>query len=361
LQRNPDGLLVVAWLGAALFLVRPECLLVIPLYLMLQLRDRRRRQVWASFLVFGGVVVGTTLARLAYFGTPFPISALSKATRFADIAGRALDSLTLADPNLPPPFAGVLALALMVLGAVAWHRRQPEPCRFAIAWVATELLFSVYAPVDWTGLGRYFAPAIPVAMLLLALGCHQAVLRIAEARPKIQTAVTLALVLALGVGGFQRALRVLSPQELDRFPGFILKSDSLIPPARWIAAHVPETSVIATRRIGVVGFVTHRHIYDYAFGLTDAAVARIVAHLGPLDNPDHPALEKSWLQHAPDFILEDASTVARWVGPRGDPTKVRVHGTLYRERRRFPIGEDIDWCLLEAAPAGKPRPVKLSP
>ncbi len=354
LQRRPDGLAVVAWLAAGLFLVRPEYLVVFPLYLGLRLLDRRRRGTGSAFLVYLGLVIAATLARLAYFGSPLPVTASSKSTRLAEIAGRALDSLTQANPNLPPPFTGVLAVALMALGAAAWHRRQPEPARFAAALVSAALLFATYAPSDWTHLGRYFAPAVPVAMLLLATGCRTAVLRILPAKTEIQATVAFGLILALAIGGLQRTLRVLSPEQLDRFPGLVMTSESLIEPSRWIASHVSESSVIATRRIGALGFIARRHIYDYKFGLTDATVARIVARHGPLDDPRHPALEESWLAHSPDFILEDVSTLATWAGPRGEPSEILVHGTLYRELRRFPIGEETEWSLLEAVPQADP-------
>ncbi|MFQ5525061.1 MAG: hypothetical protein ACE5GX_02255 [Thermoanaerobaculia bacterium] len=355
LQARPDELTGIAVLCACLFLVRPEFALAFPFFLTLRVLDGDRLSV-REVLVFAGIMLAATGARLVYFGKAMPIAVSSKSTQVSEVIGRALDSLTQSNANIPPPFAGLLALSLMAVGAMAWRRRDPAGASLAVATVGTSLAFGIYAPVDWTALGRYFAPAIPAAMLLLAAGCREAIIRIQPSRRRVHRALSTAAMLLFAVGGLQRSFRVLAPEEMDRYPGYIMKSDSLIEPSRWLASNVPDESVIATRRIGALGYVAQRHIYDYKFGLSDAEVARLVKQHGFFEDPRHPALAKSWRSHSPDFILENAATVAAWVGPTGDGTRVSVHGTTYREIRRFPIGDGVEWSLLEEMPTTQPVP-----
>ena len=80
-------------------------------------------------------------------------------------------------------------------------------------------------------------------------------------------------------------------QTMDWFPGYVMTGSRLVPPAIWVRNHLPADAVIATRRIGVLGYYSGHAIFDYAYGLPDRKVARLVAKHGDrFDLPTDAAL-----------------------------------------------------------------------
>ncbi|MFW6175577.1 MAG: hypothetical protein ACOC7L_02015, partial [Acidobacteriota bacterium] len=175
--------------------------------------------------------------------------------------------------------------------------------------------------------------------------------------------------------GVSRTRSHLRPEALADYPGFVLTSASLEAPARWIGGHLPPEAVVAARRIGALGYFGGVRVLDYAFGLTDPRVARLVArHGGPFDNPGAPELAGIWAAARPDCVLEDEGLLApRAVqGPVGDPSagpapppppatpagvgrRIELHGLGYRVVRRFDLGSSsgpktATWVLACGSP-----------
>ncbi len=112
----------------------------------------------------------------------------------------------------------------------------------------------------------------------------------ASVRPRTRQSTTalagLALVLT-NISDIQTRLA-----QMDVFPGYVLAGKNLIEPAEWIRDHLPADATIATRRIGVLAYYSHRKVFDYVYGLADPEVARLVARQGRrFDLPT----ERAWL------------------------------------------------------------------
>jgi hypothetical protein len=132
-----------------------------------------------------------------------------------------------------------------------------------------------------------------------------------------------------------------------------------------MARNLPAGSTLATRRLGVVGFVTDLPVFDYAFGLTDREVAhRVAARRAMFTDPRDPGLADLWQRADPDYLLEDESTVRAWLGegttasrPGAPPIELAtldIHGRRYRLARRFPIGDGTAFWLLYERTGGRP-------
>lgn len=337
-------LVATSLVAAALATVRPEAVAVFPLAAVLLLASParlRRRRVVLALGIFVAAVAALTLLRFAYYGEILPNTAFAKPPGSAlAVLGRFRGLLTGTDPNVPPPYGTAVFLGAGAWGAVLAWRRRPE-ARAAIAFLAaaaaTGLAFGVYAPADWTDLGRYFAPYAPAAAILLVRGLAGGMeALLGHGR---MAAVAVAATLALFAGyDLWRAHEHLDERALDQYPGFVLASDTLIPPARWIDEHLPPDAVIAARRIGALGYFGHRRVFDYAFGLTDRRVARLVAARGEaFGRPDAPELAAVWREVRPGWVLEDSERLAPLRRPGSD--ELTIAGLPYRTVRTFPLGD----------------------
>jgi hypothetical protein len=393
-------------LGAFAFLVHPEAGLVAPLGTLLVWRSgaipgrTALRTIGASLLGLGIV----TLARWLYFGALLPNTFAAKpataATLAENFAGFALGSAV----NVGFPFAGLFALPFLVMGWRTLRRVAPLTASFAAAACLSGLAFALYARADWTELARYFAPYVPAAFLLLwtgVLAAEREVLagnhavraagwivalvaalggmaafgllgsRTFEAGPYLwiglvlvwvavteaeraicrRQAGTAAAVLAalVAIQGAVTAIDLTTERYRRDFPGYVLTSRSLVPPALWIRDHLPAGATLATRRIGALAYYSDRPVFDYAFGLTEPEVARLIRdHGGPFDSPADPELAAVWRRRAPGYILEDRDVLySIAAGQDGNPERFRVHGFEYRVVRRFRIGRGMDWVLAE--------------
>ena len=228
------------------------------------------------------------------------------------------------------------------------------------------LLAGALAP-DWAALSRWTGPAVLAFGWGMALEAERAETRrehpesrrerpeTRRERPRSLRPLGLApLALAAGVAFYGAAATIARTTEGLRltYPGYILTSATLVPPARWLADHLPPGAVIASRRIGALGYFSGHPVFDYSFGLTEPEVARLLRrHGGPFDDPNDPALATLWRQRAPDALLEEGDLVARLSGLGGATAPgrgaLRIHGLDYRVTRRFSIGRGVEWVLAE--------------
>ena len=366
---EPPRLALAAALAGLLFTVRPETVVLLPAFLALAavpwLRARRgapagRRPFLRALLGAGGLfaalVLAVTLFRLAYYGAPLPNTYLAKGPAgAADVLGRAWDLLLGRNPHAPPPFGGALFLALAGYGA--WSlRRRPLPALLLAAAVGTGLLFAVYARLDWTGTGRYFGPYAPLAAVLLVRGLFAATGRIPRLGRPAATALAAAVGMLLVGVGLYRTREHLGPAARGDYPGFVLTSESLVDPARRIGALLPAGTTVAARRIGALAYYSGLPVLDYAWGLSDPRVARLVAREGRVfDSPDEAALAGLWREEAPECLLEDGEVTA---GLREGPVAaggLAVHGLRYEEVRRFRLGDGAAAWVLACRPGVEVR------
>ncbi|HTQ80988.1 MAG TPA: hypothetical protein VMM92_13400, partial [Thermoanaerobaculia bacterium] len=258
-------------------------------------------------------------------------------------------------PYVPAAFllAGWGALAgerAVLAGDRSGRRLRLGGLGLALAGVALCVVLSLLGamPQEAATLGRL---AAPVALALLWAGA----LEVSRRRRSFQGLAPLALAVAVAASGMVATVARRSPTLRQTYPGYILTSATLVPPALWMRDHLPAGAVIASRRIGALGYFSGHPVFDYSFGLTEREVARrIRAHGGPFDDPGDPALADLWQRRRPDYLLEEGDLVRRLSavtlgaeggGPPSAPLELRLHGRVYRVCRGFPIGRGVDWVL----------------
>ncbi|MEW6253793.1 MAG: hypothetical protein AB1716_24365, partial [Planctomycetota bacterium] len=372
-----------AVIGASLFLVHPEAVLVYPLALVFL--NGGERAAWRAHLrpiaVFVGGLAVICAARWLYFGDLLPNTFYAKAVQPAEVVNRALRLLAGTNSNVSYPLLGLVSLLLMGAGVIALRRDSGRP---AVAWLGAALVvgfaFAVYSNLDWTLTGRYFAPYAPLALLVFWKGVVEVgrgfAARLLEERtegrrdegtkgtpgsmpdpgcfgasvPRFRCQAVLGVVACLLVMiGMLRTLDAVSPERSSVYPGYVLAGAPLVEPSRWLAENLPPDAVIATRRIGAVGYYSGRRVFDYKFGLSDRAVARLIRQCGrQFDDPGDPALAELWRHVRPDYLIEDRPVLERIVAAAGGTLeRFELHGIAYRARRSFRIGAETDWVLCE--------------
>ena len=351
--------------GGLLTLVRPESVLILPGFLLV-------RRVWgrgsegsgaanqsAASDSFSGMFIAWTLflvlcalLRLWYFGMPLPNTFWSKPGSVTLLAGQLINSFLGVHSNLTFPFSTTFIFIVPVILAGWWYRRGQSSARrtdWLLAVTMTGLVFAVSAPLDWTKTGRYFAPYLGAALLLLWDGLTVLTRSVLSwfKMPKASSTTLLLLVeLLLLTAVCDFGIRF-SESRLAQYPGYVLVSRPLFPGAQWLAENTAPNAVVASRRIGVLALVSGRRVFDYLNGLTEPEVARLVSRRRqPLSGPHDPDLKGIWLRVNPDYVLEDESEmqkIARECG--GTVERMVIHGTPYVQCQRFSLGAQ-DWVLL---------------
>ncbi len=230
----------------------------------------------------------------------------------------------------------------------------------AVAGVAlAALLLGGFLGLDRTVFYRFTAPAVLALAWGIALTAENAENAGTPRKERLRFRRGLApLALAAAAALYGAAATLARATEAERlaYPGYILTSATLLPPALWMRDHLPPGTRIATRRIGALAYVSGHPVFDYSFGLTEPEVARLIRQRGgPFDDPNDPALDSLWRRRAPDYLLEEGDLMNR-LGGRGG---LRLHGMDYRVLRRFPIARGVEWVLAgrvggQGGPAGPP-------
>jgi hypothetical protein len=353
--RNPHSLWLPVF-GAFSFTVHPEAVVVLPIYWLLVARRAPARLLVRNVLIFLALLVAITVLRYLQFGMWLPNTFASKPSSLESIAQNLVHTVTGSNANLGFPLARVfiLALPLGVVGGRRALRTNFATGALLIATALAGLLFAIYALPDWTASGRYFAPYLPAALLLMWLGLLTITL---DTLPRVRWRVarwSLALgsVTIFALISFTVLWARLSPAWLDRYPGYVLASTPLVGPSLWMRDNLPPGSVIATRRIGALAYYSGHRVFDYKFGLTEPEVARLVAReRGAFDLPTHPALAEVWQRNQPQYLLEDTEIMQSIIESAGGTSEgFTIHGIRYQVVRSFPIATGVDWTLAAAVP-----------
>lgn len=326
------------WLGilaAASFCVRPEAAAIPVLFALL----RRDRYAITVLAVAFFLIVLATLARHWMFGDWLPQPARAKGSGMLVMVANLREIATGSRAHLPFPLVGLPVIALALVG---WRRLRADRMPGAdmlLAIAGTGIAFVLYALPDWTALARYAAPYAPVMIVLAWSGF----LSLLGARRSV---ALLSLGLLLAVSGVDHVAKTAGA---DRFPGYVVFGEALVEPARWIAANTPREAVVATRRIGAVGFYGERRVFDYAVGLIDREVTALFAppERG-IDDPNDSRLAALWKRRNPTHLLEDDDVVDRIARAAGGTRAgFVVQGETFRVVKAFPLGSERQWLLAE--------------
>ncbi len=343
--------LLIAALCAYAFLIHPECLLIYPLAVLLTGRvfPVQWKKLRGPSLLFVLLILAFTAVRYWYFHDLAPNTFHAKSASVLSIVRQAAKYSFALNVNIPAVFSGPWGAVLLVYGAVVSRRKYPLPAAFLTAAVLTGLLFGIYAKPDWTDTARYFAPFVPLAFVLLWTGLQGGLMKLLKAERFAGTAryITVGIAALLMLWSLVRTGSALSPASVEGNPMFIMLSESLVEPSRWMGKNLPEGSVIACQRIGAVSFYSKKNVFDFKFGLTDKTVARLVKQNGgDFDYPQHPALREVWRAEAPDYLLESYYKLEEiFEDSGGTIDSFQLHGIGYRVVKVFSIAGGREWTL----------------
>lgn len=346
---------LMAALGAWMFFVHPEAILVYPLVLLFSAARSDWRKSVGPALLFIAIIGALTYARYAYFGDALPNTFAAKSTSLKLVLNTLMDTLAASNTNIPAIFSGLTGILLLTWGALTIARRNIQAAHALVAVVTVGLIFCTYAKADWTMTARYFAPYAPCAMLLLWAGVSEAaknVLALAGGQVTRRVA-TFVLFVIVAIAGMRPLAVHMSPSFVEHYPGYVMTAKNLVVPSLWIRENTPSDAVVATRRIGAVSYYSGRHIFDYKFGLTDRGIATLLKANGGeyFNDPGDPTIAQVWHERAPDYILEDLTVIPalKYAVATPDARTITVHGMKYLQVKTFPIGEDAKWGLWRIA------------
>jgi arabinofuranosyltransferase len=255
-------------------LIRPEASLLLGLLAIRSALEpggllARLRRVGAALLPFA-LVGGAWLAHAAsFYGTVVPITFASKAAEKTPF----FENLIVQAQELGAD-RGAEIVALMVVLPMLASRLRPvwREHLVPLGWLVALPLF--YAVSQLLGITRYLLVLVPI------LVCYGwGAIAYAASRGMRRGAATLSLAAVLGIGlaalagnGFVFARHVVpQARAFER-----ILDQSLIPMARWFAAHTPPGTQIAIEHVGAFGYYADRKVVDLA-GLVTAEITPILA------------------------------------------------------------------------------------
>jgi hypothetical protein len=140
----------------------------------------------------------------------------------------------------------------------------------------------------------------------------------------------------------------LGDYAVNNYPGFVLTCKTLREPVEDINKLLPATAVIATRRIGLIAYVTRRQIFDHIFSLphSDLAIMKKKKEIRDHDNPTEHFLRDIWRSRQPTHFLEDESKILNMLATHpGTRDQFEIHGINYKLLKSYKIGDKENWLL----------------
>lgn len=345
------SLIISAFLAALAFSVRPETILIFPLFLLISSMKRLVdfKSAVKAISLLTALLLFQQLLRFWYFDALVPNTFIAKPGNISAFF-RGLASLLTGfgqQTNVYFIFAGLPSIGLVLAGfSSLWRNNRQRDAALCLSIAFTGYFFSIYARQDWTGNARYFAPYLPFCYWLLFEGIN----RISSLfKFSLQTTrrFLLAAVAIVTMLSASETVFLLRPETGKMYPHFIANSLPLVKPAEWIVANTPANSIIATRRIGCLAYYGQRRIFDYKYGLPHRQIALLIRQNGePFNNPKDPKLAESWQKISPDYIIEDSSSIYAF-GYRRHKGALNIHGIDYRPIKEFPINDDTAWMLCQ--------------
>ena len=301
----------------AFVLLRPEALVfVLALPILPALRHAR------YLAIVGGVLVLVTVLRFVLFDALLPNTYYAKSGGTLAHAGLGLAYIRDAIIDFPL----VLLAPLALLGTSSPRRTAVG---FLLAGTAAWVAFFLRSGGDVFSYSRLVFPLVPVLSGLALAGVFELGAR--RWRQRLALAVTGAV--ALVVGG--RAWIAHDIPEQHAHPRVVEWAAT----GRYLKAHVPRGTLVATVPIGAIGYYAQLPILDLV-GLTEPEIAR-AGRTVPTE-----LLTKQWIaheRHNTEHVLARAPT---WIVT----TMVRDQPWTLGEAR---AGFWADWLLLQEIKAGR--------
>ncbi|OGO28038.1 MAG: hypothetical protein A2W33_06230 [Chloroflexi bacterium RBG_16_52_11] len=316
--------------AALTVLARPDGLLVPILLGMHYLLIERRPIPWRAVIIFVSLVLPWLVFSSFYFGSPIPATLATKQHQGSmAISQRFVRGfLTILKPYSQGWNYWVEAcLGLVGLGWVALQARR---WLLFLAWGGAYIIS--YALLGVSRYFWYYAPFVPVIVVLAGLGVSTLISLIGRIHPRysgrIPTLVLfMLLVVPLVPGQVQWAGQIpvqTSRQDIYRAVGY------------WLDANLPRDASVGTLEVGTIGYYAHRRMVDFA-GLIQPEVAMHLNEGTTYDDaalyaavkfrPDYLVLQEGYFPKLDqDFVSPNCQAVATYAGDQyGYPANLNVY------------------------------------
>lgn len=361
LSESSGRLVKIAIIYAFTALVRPECIILFPIYLLAHIVTNLKvdsenqailkKTLLSSIVVWFAIIAVLTLCRFAYFGDIVPNTFHAKHSSLSDILARVYLFMNGKLENLPMPYSGLFFAFIFCLGSLILASMGAEIFCVCFAGAITGLIFSVYSAPDWTMMPRYIAPYSPYCLFIIFCGLKFSIDGDSKNRVIISRIFSVLIFLFLLLNNFVDGQKWLGNAARTNYPGYVITCATLHQAVADMKGILPEAAVLATRRIGLAGYIIKREIFDYAFGLPNSDVTAIKKKAGRLefDDPGNPLLKELWQKRKPTYLLEDESRIISMLDKQpGTVDAFSLHGVAYQKIRTYKLGENDNWLLYAA-------------
>jgi hypothetical protein len=291
----------VLWALAGL--TRPECTLLLPLWVLLLVVDHGARagvrlavrSLWPGFLVLAAWLAFAW----RWFGRPWPNTLAAKVAGGEGLAYHVDQLVRQAGIVAATDAVMVLAVAALLVRRLVRREGTPRmPMTRFLPWVWMAAVPILYVLRGVPVLSRYLVPLLPLLAWLAWRLLDDTIAR-TRAAPSWAAGVALGcLALAQNLVTLERVVR----PQVDSFTGGM--HASLEPWGRWLATHTRADAVIAAPDIGALGYLSQRRVVDLA-GLVTPAMVPILEHVSPEDAVARFEFMKF---SRPDIVVDRADT-----------------------------------------------------
>ena len=276
-------------------LTRPDGLLV-PLLLGIHYLIIERRPVpWLAVFTFIGLVLPWIIFSSLYFGSPIPATlAVKQQQGSMAISQRFAEGLITTFRSYSRRWSYRIE-AIYGLAGLFWASFRARRWLLFLSWGV--LYFIAYTLLGVSRYFWYYAPFVPVIVVLVGLGVTGLISLIGRFSPRLagpRPALLLGLILLLPplagqIREIQRISRPDSRLAIYRAVG------------RWLDANLPPEASVGTLEVGIIGYYSHRPMIDFA-GLIQPEVAR---QLRENTTYDDAALWAAQKYHPDYFVLHE--------------------------------------------------------
>lgn len=295
---------LAAWIAAGI-LIRPDTTIFVAVFVALAAsgpgpaaRNAARTAIaaacaWGAFLTFGQVYYGDPLPNTWYLkGTGTSVS-LRLASGFRQIGSWL--------PRLAPALA---------FSAYAIHRnRKRSPVLLCGGLVGVAFAYHVWVGGDWMWKygSRFAAPALPLLLLLSALGVREAVAQWRHPRLPARAAWAVASAIALAVAVFSNPSGTLA-EWLEPWRGTMMAEHNYrnFRYATYFREHTTPDTTLALHWGGVPRYFSHREGLD-VLGRSDRHIAKTLAQ-GSSYRPGHAKWDWDYVVNVrkPDIVIGES-------------------------------------------------------
>ncbi len=256
---------ISAALLALAILARPDgllLLLVLLFYAVLQKQDIS----WKAGLIFVLILAPWLIFSWDSFGSPVPLTLFAKqAQGTLAISNTFPEGFLALVKSYATQWQWLLKFILAMLGLLTLLKRS-KSWAFMIAWSC--LYFLGFSLLAVSAYFWYYAPLIPVFLVLTGLGLEALLNWLRTGIPRIKPFTTLAVFLLIAnlLVADIKDFWVLRQQRDSRY-------DIYQAAGTWLQQNTPEDALTAALEIGILGYYAQRPMIDFA-GLLHPAVTR---------------------------------------------------------------------------------------